>query len=81
MLMTRILLLSSSVLICALNAAALWGLFMADAAPPRLAVAALVVTAVTWPMALVIAYRIGQTTASEARHKAKAKARHIEVGP
>jgi hypothetical protein len=79
MLMTRVLLLTSSLLVLALNAAALWGLLATYETPPRLAVAALIVTAVTWPMALIIAYRIGQATAAEARRKARARARQMEV--
>lgn len=62
MLMTRFLYLVSSLLIFVLNGAALWHILIHDPAPSRLAVAALVVNAVIWPLALPITYRIGQAT-------------------
>src|SRR5262249_7439729 len=73
MLMTRFLLVASSVLIGTLSAVAVGSLFAAYDEPPRLAVATLIVTAVAWPMALIIAYRVGQATNAVARHKASAK--------
>lgn len=69
MLMTRFLLITSSILILALNGMAFW--HAARAEPPLSPVvgAALIVTAAAWPLALVFAYRIGQATARLARHK------------
>lgn len=62
MLMTRFLYLASSLLVLFLNGAALWYALSHDPAPARIEVAALVVNAVIWPLAIVIAYRIGQAT-------------------
>jgi hypothetical protein len=76
MLMTRFLFMVSTVLLCSLNGAALWQLFSAADPAPSLAAAALAVNAVTWPLALFTAYRIGQATDAEAHRKAKAKAMH-----
>ena len=75
MLMTRFLFTLSTLLLCSLNIAALWQVLSAYEPPPSLAVTALVVNAVTWPLALYAAYRIGQATDAEAHRKAKARAR------
>ena len=75
MLMTRFLFTLSTLLLCSLNIAALWQVLSAYEAPPSLAVTALVVNAVTWPLALYAAYRVGQATDAEAHRKAKARAR------
>jgi membrane protein YdbS with pleckstrin-like domain len=77
MLMTRFLFTVASLLLCSLNAAALWQLLSTYEQAPSLAAAALVVNAVIWPLALVVAYRIGQATDAEAHRKAKAKARQL----
>jgi hypothetical protein len=64
-------------MLCLLNTAAFWQLLSIAGPAPSLAGTALVVNAVTWPLALIVAYRIGQATDAEARRKAKATARHI----
>jgi hypothetical protein len=69
MLMTRFLLIISSIFILALDGMALWHVLAADQPLSPIVAAALVVTAVAWPLALVFAYRIGQATARLARHK------------
>ncbi|MGE3231209.1 MAG: hypothetical protein AB7J30_17390 [Hyphomicrobium sp.] len=60
--MTRFLFLASTLAIFALNGAALWYALIQDPGPSRLEVAALVVNAVAWPLAMAITYRIGQAT-------------------
>lgn len=77
--MTRFLFTVASLLLCSLNAAALWQLLSTygPAPAPSLAAAALVVNAVIWPLALVVAYRIGQATDAVAHRKAKARARQL----
>jgi hypothetical protein len=77
MLMTRFLFTVSTLLLCSLNVAGLWHLLSAAEPAPSLAAAALVVNAVTWPLALFAAYRIGQATNAEAHRKAQAKAMHL----
>jgi membrane protein YdbS with pleckstrin-like domain len=69
MLMTRFLLITSSILILALNGMAFWHVVRAEPPLPAIVGAALIVTAAAWPLALVFAYRIGQATARLARHK------------
>jgi hypothetical protein len=69
MLMTRFLHLASSSLILALNGMALWHVLSAEPPLSPIVGAALIVTAVAWPLALVFAYRIGQATGRLARHK------------
>jgi hypothetical protein len=77
MLTTRFLFAVSSLLICTLNVAALWQVLSSYEPVPSLAAAALVVNAVTWPLAILVAYRIGQAANAEARLKARSKARHL----
>jgi hypothetical protein len=48
---------------------ALWHVVAAEPPLPPIVGAALIVTIVAWPLALVFAYRIGQATARLARHK------------
>lgn len=69
MLMTRFLLIISTVLILAFNGLALWHVLGAEPRLSPVVAAALVVTAVAWPLALVMAYRIGQATDRIAFHK------------
>jgi hypothetical protein len=75
MLMTRFLFTLSTLLVGSLNIAALWQVLSGYEPPPSLAVTALVVSAVSWPLALYAAYRIGQATDAEAHRKANARAR------
>lgn len=60
MLMTRILYVTLTLVMLALNGAALWALPEQTGSP--IVQTALVVNAVTWPIALMVAYRIGQVT-------------------
>jgi hypothetical protein len=69
MLMTRFLLVISSILILALNGIALVHVLGAEPALSPIVGAALIVSAAAWPLALIFAYRIGQATARIARHK------------
>lgn len=69
MMKTRFLLVSSSGLILALNGLALWHVVRAEPPISPIVGAALVVNAVTWPLALALAYRIGQVTGRISRHK------------
>jgi hypothetical protein len=73
MLMTRFAYLCFMVLILSLNGAALWAVF--QAAPPIEAIvpAAFIVNLASWPLALIIAYRVGQVTGQEYLRKARTK--------
>jgi len=70
MLMTRFLFLASTLAIFALNGAALWYGLTQDPGPSRLEVAALIVGAVAWPLAIAMTYRIGQATGRLKHHAA-----------
>lgn len=69
MLKTRFLLLSSSILIFILNGIALWHVLSTEPPLSPIVGAALIVNAVTWPLALTLAYRVGQVTGRISRHK------------
>jgi len=69
MLMTRFLLIASSIFILALDGMALWHVLAAEPPLSPIVGAALIATAVAWPLGLVFAYRIGQATARLGGHK------------
>lgn len=64
MLMSRIVYFSVAGLLVALNAAGLAVLFGGDTAPRQVVTVALMVNLFIWPLALAIAYRVGQATQS-----------------
>ncbi len=70
--MTRFLYVALVATLLVLDAAALW---YAD--PRSLPAAALIVNAAVLPLALVIAYRLGQVIMVEKRRAARAKARTV----
>ena len=74
MLMTRILYLTFTLILVALNAAALWALSGSPVEVNRVVPAALVINAMAWPVALVITYRIGQVTGVEYLNSVRASA-------
>jgi hypothetical protein len=74
MLMTRLVYLSFTLLILAINGAALWTALNGIQSASAIVPGALIINAVMWPLALVIAYRIGQVTGVEYLRKIKAKA-------
>lgn len=76
MLMTRFLLITSSILILALNGTALWHVLSAEPPLSPIVGGALVATAAAWPLAIVFAYRIGQATARLASHKKRPEGLH-----
>jgi hypothetical protein len=63
MLMTRLLYVTTSVLVILLNGTALALLLSDDRPQSSIVVAALVVGTVMWPLGLAMTYRIGQATA------------------
>jgi hypothetical protein len=69
MLKARFLLASSSALILALNGFALWHVLRAEPPLSPIVGAALIVSAASWPLALALAYRIGQITGRISRHR------------
>ncbi len=73
MLMTRIVYLTFTSLTLALNLTALWSVLGGSAKVASVVPAALVINAVTWPLALMIAYRVGQVTGVEYFRKVRAK--------
>ncbi len=79
MLMTRFLLITSSILILALNGMAFWHVVRAEPPLSPIIGAALIVTAAAWPLAIVFAYRIGQATARLARHKKRTDAEELRA--
>jgi hypothetical protein len=81
MLMTRVLYASFTLILVALNVAALWQLARAEQAVSGLAAAALIVNAVAWPLALVITYRIGQITGANSRRSMRAGAAAGRASP
>jgi len=64
MLMSRIVYISVAGILMTLNAAALALLIGGDSASRSVIMAALIINLLLWPLALVIAYRIGQATAA-----------------
>lgn len=79
MLMTRFLYVTSSVLIFLLNGIALWQVLSDDRPASSIVTAALIVTALIWPLSLAMTYRIGQATGRlqfiRARQKRRASAK------
>ncbi len=73
MLMTRLVYLSFSLIILAINGAALWAALSSIQSPSAIVPGALIINIVMWPIALVVAYRIGQITGVEYLRKTKAK--------
>ena len=74
MLMTRLLYLALTVFLVGLNAAALVALSADAHDVSRIVPVALVVNAFTWPLALIVTYRIGQVTGLELLRKMRARA-------
>lgn len=74
MLMTRLLYLVFTLILVALNAAALWVLSGSPVEVNRVVPAALIINALAWPLALVITYRIGQVTGVEYLHSVQTRA-------
>jgi hypothetical protein len=73
MLMTRLVYLSFTLLILAINGAALWTALTSSQSASAIVPSALIINAVMWPLALVVAYRIGQVTGVEYLRKINAK--------
>jgi hypothetical protein len=74
MLMTRVLYFTFTLIFVLLNGAALWSVLNSIQETNVLVPTALIVNAVTWPLALVVTYRIGQVTGVEYLRKRRAKA-------
>jgi hypothetical protein len=73
MLMTRWLYISLTVFLVGLNIAALWALTGDTPEVNQLVPAALIINAISWPLALAIAYRVGQVTGVEYLRRRRAK--------
>ena len=73
MLMTRVLYLTVTIFFLALNGAALWYLANGDQSADTLVRIALIVNTITWPVALLMTYRIGQLTSVEYLRSGSAK--------
>jgi hypothetical protein len=73
MLMTRLVYLSVMLIILAVNGAALWAMLNGTHEVDAIVPAALIFNIVTWPLALVVAYRIGQVTGVEYFRQIRAK--------
>jgi hypothetical protein len=73
MLMTRFAYLCFTVLIFALNGVALWAVYRAAQPVDAIIPAALILNLVSWPLALIVAYRVGQVTGQEYFRKVRAK--------
>ncbi len=73
MLMTRLVYLSFTLIILAINGAALWAVMANVQSTSAIVPSALILNIVMWPLALVVAYRVGQVTGVEYLRKAKAK--------
>lgn len=73
MLMTRFAYLCFMILVLSLNGAALWAVFHAGQPIEAIVPGALIVNLASWPLAVIIAYRIGQVTGQEYLRKARAK--------
>jgi cation transport ATPase len=71
MLMTRILYVSLMAILLALNGSAVWEASSAKPAMNATVFAALLVNIIAWPIALVVAYRVGQFTGVERLHKSR----------
>ena len=72
MLMTRFVYLCATVLLVGLNGAALWAVSrsgLTDTIVP----ATLVMNLICWPLALIVAYRVGQVTGQEYFRKVKTR--------
>ena len=75
MLMTRLLFFTFTLIIIVLNGAALWTLSSNAQKIEAIVPTALIVSAVISPLALMIAYRIGQVTGVEYLRKMRAEVR------
>ena len=73
MLMTRIVYLSFTLVVLALNCAALLAVRNSPHEIDAIVPATLLINALAWPLALVIAYRIGQVTGVEYFRQVRAK--------
>ena len=73
MLMTRFAYLCATVIIIVLNGAAVVALYRSSAPVDTFVAATLIINLVSWPLAIVIAYRVGQVTGVEYFRKARAK--------
>jgi hypothetical protein len=73
MLMTRVVYLSFIVLLFVINGIALWTLFTDSHEVAAVVPAALIINTIAWPIALIIAYRIGQVTGVEYFRKVRAR--------
>jgi hypothetical protein len=73
MLMTRIVYLSFTLVVHTLNFAALWAARNNPHEIDAIVPAVLLINALAWPLALVIAYRIGQVTGVEYFRQVRAK--------
>jgi hypothetical protein len=60
---TRLSYLASTTLLLALNGTALWVLARSSQPQEPIVQAALIINLISWPLALVVAYRTGQATA------------------
>ncbi|WP_414463627.1 hypothetical protein [Hyphomicrobium sp. DY-1] len=60
-----------TLIILAINIAALWGVFRGSGEIAPVVPAALIINSVCWPLALVVAYRVGQVTGVEYFRKAR----------
>lgn len=74
MLMTRVIYLTFVLVFGALNSAALWALSGSAQTVNPIVPAALIINTLMWPIALVVAYRIGQVTGVEYFRKVRARA-------
>jgi hypothetical protein len=80
MLMTRFVYLCITILIFALNGVALWAVYHAAQPIDAIVPAALIMNMASWPLALMVAYRVGQVTGQEYFRKVRAKVAAINTG-
>ena len=73
MLMTRILYLIVTLLVLALNSAALWALPPSPQGVSAIVPVALLVNLIAWPVTLLVTYRIGQMTGLDYLRKIRAR--------
>lgn len=73
MLMTRLTYLLTTLILLALNGVALWAVLRGEQPIDAIVPAALIINLFAWPVALVVAYRVGQVTGVEYFRKVRTK--------
>lgn len=81
MLMTRVIYLSFTLIFIAINGAALWAFQNRQQAGDIVVPAVLIINALTWPVALFVAYRVGQVTGVEYIRKMREKIAGVRISP